>query len=537
MKSLIQFILILFLMYQGNSVSQSAYDSLVMQLSNPLHDTARIDLLNRIAAEAIYVEPELVHQYSFEALEMSEKIGYIKGMAEAGNNMGSYLRHKGLYAEAMDHFFKSLELMESIQYTEGIARSHNMFGILYYLLENYDNAIKHYEVSLQNYQEIDDKKWIAGISNNIGMIHELKGNYKEALEYYWKSLEISMYIENQKWLAINFSNIGSLYLTINNPLSLYYFQRSLDIRKNMADTIGMAFSNYMLGKYYVHEKQFTKSIPFLKESLEVSNKTGNTQFCKLTTEQLSFAYAGSFDYRNAYEYHLLFKMFGDRLELQSSTERITRLNYMHAYRKNKQIAEIKHERARMHRLIFSTALGLVFLGVVLIYFRQRSTTSQQRLNKLNIRIQNEALEETIKFKEKLLEDNINYLINKNELLTQVIEQLSEIKSQLKPVNHSVINQLVMDLKGGIQDESEEEFEVRFNQIHQDFYSNLKAKFPELSANETKLCAFLRLKMTSREISTLTGQSVNSIEIARSRLRKKLMLSGSDTNLVDYLLKL
>jgi tetratricopeptide (TPR) repeat protein len=534
MKLLIQFYIIFLLVYQGNSLSQAGYDSLVIQLSNPLPDTARIDLLNKIASEAIYVEPDLIFQYASEALEMSKKNNYIKGIAEAGNNIGSYLRHKGLYAEAMDHFFKSLELMESIQYQEGIARSHNMFGILYYLLENFDNAIQHFEVSLKNYEEIEDKKWIAGISNNIGMIHERKGNYKKALDYYWKSLEISMKIENQNWLAINFSNIGSLYLTIGHPLSLYYFQRSLDIRKHMADTIGMAFSNYMLGRYHVYEQQFKKSIPFLTDCLEISKKTGNIQLSKLTTEQLSYAYAGSHDYQSAYEYHLLFKMFGDSLDLQSSTERITRLNFMHEYRKNKQMAEIVHERSRVHRLFFGAALGLIFLIMVLIYFRQRSITSQQRISQHNIRIQNEALEETLKFKEKLLEDNINYLINKNELLTQVIEQLSEIKSQLKPENHSMVNQLIMDLQGGIHDESDEEFEVRFNQIHQNFYLKLKEKFPDLSTNETKLCAFLRLKMTSREISALTGQSVKSIEIARSRLRKKLMLSGSETNIVDYL---
>lgn len=537
MKSLIQFYLIFLLIYQGNSLSQAAYDSLVIQLTKPLHDTARIDLLNKIASEALYVEPDLVFQYASEALEMSKNRNYIKGIAEAGNNIGSYLRHKGLYVEAMDHFFSSLELMESIQYQEGIARSHNMFGILYYLLENFDYAIKHYEESLRNYEEIGDMKWIAGISNNIGMIHERKGNYKKALDYYWKSLEISMNIDNQSWLAINFSNIGSLYLSINHPLSLYYFQRSLDIRKHMADTIGMAFSNYMLGKYHVNKQNFEKSIPFLTDCLEISKKTGNIQLSMLTTEQLNHAYAGSHDYRNAYEYHLLFKMFSDSLDLQSSTERITRLNFMYEYRKNKQMAEIVHERSRMYRLFFGATLGLIFLSIILLYFRQRSKTRQLRINQHNIRIQNEALEETLKFKEKLLEDNINYLINKNELLTQVIEQLSAIKSRLKPENHSVINQLIMDLQGGIHDESDEEFEVRFNQIHQNFYLSLKEKFPDLTTNETKLCAFLRLKMTTREISALTGQSLNSIEIARSRLRKKLMLSGRETNIVDYLGKL
>jgi cell division protein FtsB len=210
---------------------------------------------------------------------------------------------------------------------------------------------------------------------------------------------------------------------------------------------------------------------------------------------------------------------------------------MHEYRKKKQLEYIAHERARINRLVIGAFLGLAFVILSLLYWRQRSMANQQRLNQKMIRVKNEALVESLKFKEKLLEENIYYLINKNELLTQVAENLNQIKARLKPENLSLINQLISDLLGGIQDESDEEFRVRFNQIHQDFYSNLISKFPELSTNETRLCAFLRLKMTTREISTLTGQSVKSIEIARSRLRKKLKLSGTEINLVEFLEKL
>jgi DNA-binding CsgD family transcriptional regulator len=58
--------------------------------------------------------------------------------------------------------------------------------------------------------------------------------------------------------------------------------------------------------------------------------------------------------------------------------------------------------------------------------------------------------------------------------------------------------------------------------------------PELSLNERRLCAFLRLNMTTKEIASITGQSPRSIEVARTRLRKKLNLTNSDTSLTDFL---
>jgi DNA-binding CsgD family transcriptional regulator len=70
-------------------------------------------------------------------------------------------------------------------------------------------------------------------------------------------------------------------------------------------------------------------------------------------------------------------------------------------------------------------------------------------------------------------------------------------------------------------------------VHNDFYDKLNEKFPNLSANEKRLCAFLRLNMSTKEISAITYQSINSITVARSRLRKKLELD-SDENLISFL---
>ncbi|NLO49679.1 MAG: hypothetical protein GX103_00750, partial [Bacteroidales bacterium] len=78
-----------------------------------------------------------------------------------------------------------------------------------------------------------------------------------------------------------------------------------------------------------------------------------------------------------------------------------------------------------------------------------------------------------------------------------------------------------------------EFEVRCQQVHNDFYTKLNERFPNLSANEKRLSAFLRLNMSTKEISAITYQSPNSITVARSRLRKKLGLD-TDENLISFL---
>jgi DNA-binding CsgD family transcriptional regulator len=79
----------------------------------------------------------------------------------------------------------------------------------------------------------------------------------------------------------------------------------------------------------------------------------------------------------------------------------------------------------------------------------------------------------------------------------------------------------------------DEFEIRFKEVHKDFYNELHKAHPDLTLNEVKICAFLRLNMSTKEISAITHQSVKSINMARFRLRKKLHIDR-DENLIAYL---
>lgn len=126
-----------------------------------------------------------------------------------------------------------------------------------------------------------------------------------------------------------------------------------------------------------------------------------------------------------------------------------------------------------------------------------------------------------------------YMIRKNELITSVFEKLIQSKLLFKKENQKIIDEIIRDLQSSTDDDVWTEFEVRFQQVHNDFYTKLNERFPNLSANEKRLSAFLRLNMSTKEISAITYQSPNSITVARSRLRKKLGLD-TDENLISFL---
>ncbi|MEX0313868.1 MAG: triple tyrosine motif-containing protein, partial [Allomuricauda sp.] len=149
-----------------------------------------------------------------------------------------------------------------------------------------------------------------------------------------------------------------------------------------------------------------------------------------------------------------------------------------------------------------------------------------------IRIKNEQLKEDFKNKSNELAASTMSIIKKNELLSNVKNQLLssvDNKDTVKPIINIIDNSLK-------QNDDWELFKEAFNNADRKFLKKLKKFHPNLSPNDIRLCAYLRLNLSSKEIAPMFNISPRSVEIKRYRLRKKMNLSHDD-NLVDYILKL
>lgn len=508
---------------------------LLNKLDHVTSDTAKVNLLNLIAEEVYFTNPDEIEGYAQQALEISKEIGYKKGIAQAFNNLGIYFRAKSLYSQSIDYHYNSLKIMEELVDSTGTARCYNLIGILYFYLENYDLAEEYLLKALIINEIQNDKKWIAGNTNNLGMIYEKRGNYSKALKYFIESLETNTKMDNQNWIANNYGNIGRLYLNLKNyPLANEYFTKRLAIKESQNDIFGISSSLFLIGLYYQEQGMFEESItPFL-QSYILADSIGSLMDIRNATRELSITYSSLKNYEEAFKFHKLNKIYNDSINYQENTQKITRLQLQYQYRKGQQTLEYKYEQTWFLYLIFTLSLLFIILLAVFMYIRQRTITQQHILKEKKLALGNQAMQDELLFKEKQLEDNIIFLVNKNELITDIIEKLVSLKTKLQTENIALINDIISELQSGVTDHIWEEFEVRFNQIHNDFYDNLNIHYPNLTANEKKLCAFLKLNMTSREISAISKQSIKSIESARTRLRKKLRITDSHTNLVIFL---
>ncbi len=119
------------------------------------------------------------------------------------------------------------------------------------------------------------------------------------------------------------------------------------------------------------------------------------------------------------------------------------------------------------------------------------------------------------------------------MILNVSDKLKKAKMSFKVENRKVVEDVIRDLEASSKGDFWKEFELRFQEVHSDFYHKLNELFPNLTPNELKLCAFLRLNMSTKDIAAITFLSINSINIARHRLRKKLNID-QDENLIVFL---
>jgi DNA-binding CsgD family transcriptional regulator len=151
-------------------------------------------------------------------------------------------------------------------------------------------------------------------------------------------------------------------------------------------------------------------------------------------------------------------------------------------------------------------------------------------------MEKQQLERDLEFRNKELSTHVLYLIEKNEFIASLISKLLEYKHLQDTEMKSFTDELLTQMQANLDNKLWNEFEMRFQQVHQDFYQKLLAKFPDLSPNEIKICAFLKLNMTTKDISSITFQSIKSIQVARNRLRRKMGIDR-DENLIILLQQL
>jgi len=535
-------------------------------------DKLKLECFFKVIEKELRVHPNIGLKYLDSATIIVNNLNDDTYKARILIYKGAYeLNNKGNIEESIKIINQAWAIAKKINNDRIFAMLKNIRANCYFNEGEYVKAFVLYTEALQYFERVNDKKYIAIVYNNLGIIFmNLKQTHK-AIEYFNKSLNINEIEDSYIKLSI-LSNLGACYYNLKSyTVSTNYLYEALKGFSELRDSIGIIKSLINIGNNYMSEANVEKARICFRQVNEYAVKVNNKYLIALALINLGDVYMKMNDLVQAktfYEKGLKLsqkegymvnkieallplstiekklKNWEKALKLQTQyidtkdssmngeiQKKITELQMQYQIEKKQQEAKLKQQRRDFLTLIVVLLLISGIISTILLL-------SRQRIKMKNIRLEKKQLSDEIESKNRELIINVMNLLKKNEFIDEATNQLLEIeKTPIDEKSKKSILNMVHKLQKSSEEDTWKEFELRFKEVHNDFYERLILQFHDLTPSELKLCALLRLNLTTKEICNLTGQMPSSLDVARYRLRKKLGISNSSVNLISFLSQL
>ena len=164
-------------------------------------------------------------------------------------------------------------------------------------------------------------------------------------------------------------------------------------------------------------------------------------------------------------------------------------------------------------------------------YEEEQLIARQRISELT----NERLQQDLRHKSEELSNSMINILHKNEIMLNLKKEMQQLylEKNLSKRDYG-IKKLIRAIENEISTRKDlEVFDTHFSAVHESFLSNLKKKFPNLNQNDHRLCTFIKMNKSTKEIATFLNMSIRGVETSRYRLRKKMDLE-SDENLYNVI---
>lgn len=460
-----------------------------------------------------------------------------------------------------------------------LAIAHDLLGVIQVYKGKYNLALRNALIALKYLENLDKPIRKADALNHLAIVEFYLNNFRESIRYNLEALEVYRRNNDLFYEAQVLNDIGNGYYYLKEyDSAVYHLERSLALAEQMGskDLAGTAMNN--LGKVFTELREFEKAISYSKAALELHTATGSKNKIVESLNDLGIAYNAAsrpsmaIDYLNrsvklareidtkdnlkiAYfnrseAYEMLgeielaltdfknFKAIDDSIRNVEKGRQIEEMRAIYELEsREKEIELQKNEinllEARSKVVILQRSMlasGLVLISVVffLVYYSMRQ---KMRRNKL----EREKVDAELSFKIRELTSHAMHLANKNELLEDLKLQIEQLKQN--GFNGSGVGKILNTIRYNLQDDKNWDNFIRyFENVHPDFGPTIKEKYPDITPNELRLMALIKMNLSSKEIANILNISPEGVKKARYRLRKKMNITNDDS-LYDQLIGL
>lgn len=529
-----RFISLLFVFIASKAIAQEKIDSLVQIFDqNPGNTIEEIRLLNETSKKFTSTFPSISEQFANKALTKSQEFDLKEEVAAAYLNLSEVYRTRSDLTKALEFGFNAFNVYEELGDSSKMAIAANSIGRYYGDIGSWDEASRFYDISLD--LSVNDLNTRAKTLNNIGSMYHDQDNFDSAYIYFQKALDIHLEVRDERGLATVYGNLGIIYMVkFNDPdKAVEYYEKSIAMKKELVDFFGLSYSyinmgnlHRNIGKYADARKYYAIAVAYT-DSAEAKGVMSAAYSRWARSEGL----AGNTKLRDEYmekSRQLRIEVLRERQEtelkqLEAAYNLEKRERELLISNQRLQILE-NERRIRVTQIAF---LSIVVVLLVLLFYLQRERNKKAREAQES---RNELLNVELGHKTNELNSFTLNLIQKQDTMAEISTLANEIKKGTSPdeikKNVKALDQIIS--RQSRSDKEWEDFRVYFDQVHTDFFKNLKVKFPNLGTAELRLAALIKLNLSIKETSSILGISPNSVKTARYRLRTKLNLAHEDS---------
>ena len=512
------------------------------------------------------------HRYQ-EAVEdfkssfyLREKANDSLGMANNLINLAGMYYQMGQLTEASDDFYRALRIAGNIRNNNLKAICLSNLSNIHTRLKNFDKSHEYLLQAIELYKELKNRKGESNALMNLGISYFENGNLKEAKKYFEKTMVIKTELKNDDPGMIKiYNNLGVIAKHEGDTVkAINYYMKSLRLSRKTGDKQGEATALNNLGSLQLDQAN-AASLSLLRESLEKSKKAGLKKLILINYGNLRDYFIDKENYKEACSYAMLYQALADSVLNEENAATIIELQTRYDTEMKEKENQILRSKASILKLrnllLLISVVAIAILAVLFIFLYSLKRKSLEQNLKLRAQeqklysLEREKSEKENKHLQEVLfaEEQINklqkiqlqeksrelsasamHIINKNEFLGNIRQLAAKLLNGESANAPQLIKKVIREIDSNINlDEQWEQFKLHFESVHTGFFARLMEHYPALTQNELKLCAYLRMNLTSKEIAQMLNISIESATTKRYRLRKKLMLS-SEENLSAFI---
>ena len=514
------------------SQARNNIDSLKSLVSVTSNDSLIAHTYNTISYNFYRINQDSSLYYANKALDVAREHDIVYEQASAYFNIGRTYFFMHHYALALQNMETALDIYKKEGSEFGQARMYNSIGIVYRNINMTDESIKYTTEAYQLFKKINDSQYTAFTLGNLGRDYLSMGDYEKAEDYLKRSIGIEGVADSNVLLMQYYLSMGDIYRLSKKDYqqALKLYRKALTYAEKVNSPLDISDALSSIGAVYTQTGKYDLARLYLDKAMSYYDRVKSKTIMKQGYKNYIDFYIHLKDFRKAFEYSQLLRSLEDSIFTEQTNTKLAEFEVMYESLKKEDTIKHLEDQKQIQQLRMIILLAIIVLVVFIIIFLVKYYREKINLSNLEKR----ELQDQLEQKDKELASIALNLAQNNELLAKTTKKL--IQSQQKsPVNEQEdIQKIIHELRTQVSSDSFHEFELRFLKVHNDFYDKLLADFPTLSPNDLKMCALLRLNLSSKDIANILHMSSASVNVTRSRIRKKMNLPKK-TNFISFLM--